>query len=52
MQKHYNYKFNLYNNYDKTWEGRRICKFGNIKSINYLRKKILSKNLKIMVTSR
>ena len=46
MQKHYVYKFNLYNNYDSPWEGTRICKFGNLTSIDYLRQKVLSKNLK------
>jgi beta-1,4-mannosyl-glycoprotein beta-1,4-N-acetylglucosaminyltransferase len=46
MQKHFVYKFNLYNHYNSPWEGTRICKFGNLTSIDYLRQKILSKNLK------
>ena len=46
MQKHYVYKFNLYNYYDSPWEGTRICKFGNLKSVDYMRQKVLSKNLK------
>ena len=46
MQRHFVYKFNLYNYYDSPWEGTRICKFGNLKSVDYMRQKVLSKNLK------
>ena len=46
MQSHFVYKFNLYNHYDSPWEGTRVCKFGDLKSIDYMRQKILSKNIK------
>ena len=42
----YCYKFNLYNHYESPWEGTRLCKKKNLKSIDYLRQKILLKNLK------
>ena len=46
LQKHFVYKFNLYNYYDSPWEGTRVCKYGNLKSVDYMRQKVLSKNLK------
>lgn len=46
MQRHFVYKFNLYNDYDSPWEGTRVCKFQDLKSIDYMRQKILSKNIK------
>ena len=46
LQKNFNYKFNLYNKYESPWEGTRVSKKKNLKSINYLRQKILTKNLK------
>ena len=46
MQSHFVYKFNLYNYYDSPWEGTRVCKFRDLKSIDYMRQKILSKNIK------
>ena len=45
MQNCYNYKFNLFNKYESPWEGTRVCKKKNLKSIDYLRQKIVSKNL-------
>ena len=42
----YCYKFNLYNQYESPWEGTRICKKKNLKSIDYMRQKVLLKNLK------
>ena len=42
----FNYKFNLYNKYESPWEGTRVAKKKNLKSIDYLRQKIVSKNLK------
>ena len=45
-QKCFNYKFNLYNPYETPWEGTRVCKKKNLKSIDYMRQKIKSKNLK------
>tara|TARA_Y100000389_G_C17423250_1_gene498017 strand:- start:910 stop:1719 length:810 start_codon:yes stop_codon:yes gene_type:complete len=46
FQKMYTYKINLYNEYESPWEGTRICKKKNLKSIDWLRHKVLSKNLK------
>ena len=46
LQKFYTYKFNIYNKYDSPWEGTRVCKFGDLKSINYMRQNILIKNLR------
>ena len=46
LQKMYCYKFNLYNQYESPWEGTRICKKKNLKSIDYMRQKVLLKNLK------
>ena len=46
MQKCFCYKFNLFNKYESPWEGTRISKLKNLKSIDYLRQKIVSKNLK------
>ena len=46
MQKCFNYKFNLYNKYESPWEGSRVCKKKDLKSIDFMRQKIKSKNLK------
>ncbi len=46
FQKNFVYKLNIFNQYETPWEGTRICKIKNLKSIFHLRKKILSKNLK------
>ena len=46
MQSSFCYKFNLFNKYETPWEGTRICKKKNLISINYMRQKILLKNLK------
>jgi len=45
LQKMYCYKFNLFNKEESPWEGTRICKKKNLKSINYMRQKIVAKNL-------
>ena len=45
MQDCFNYKFNLFNPYESPWEGTRVAKKKYIKSIDYLRQKIKSKNL-------
>ena len=45
LQKFYNYKFNLFNPYETPWDGTRVAKKKNLKSINYMREKIKSKNL-------
>ncbi len=46
FQKCFNYKFNLYNPFETPWEGTRVCKKKNLKSIDFMRQKIKSKNLK------
>jgi beta-1,4-mannosyl-glycoprotein beta-1,4-N-acetylglucosaminyltransferase len=46
MQNSYCYKINLLNSYETPWEGSRICKRKYLKSIDWLRQKVLSKNLK------
>ena len=46
MQKCFNYKFNLFNKYESPWEGTRVCKKKNLKSIDFMREKIKAKNLK------
>tara|TARA_B100000965_G_scaffold373117_1_gene363292 strand:- start:61 stop:864 length:804 start_codon:yes stop_codon:yes gene_type:complete len=45
MQKCFNYKFNLFNKYESPWEGTRVCKKKNLKSIDYMRMKVKTKNL-------
>ena len=42
----YCYKLNLFNEYESPWEGTRICKKKNLKSINFMRQKVVTKNLK------
>ena len=44
LQKFYNYKFNLFNAYESPWDGTRVCKKKNLKSIDYMRQKIKRKN--------
>ena len=39
------YKLNIYNQYESPWEGTRITKKKNLNSIDYLRQKIIVKNL-------
>ena len=46
LQKHFVYKFNIFNHYATPWEGSRICKLKNLKSIDYMRQKIIKKNLR------
>ena len=41
----FNYKFNLFNPHESPWEGTRVTKKKNLSSIDYLRQKVLSKNL-------
>ena len=45
MQSCFNYKFNLFNEYESPWEGTRVCKKKNLKSIDFMRQKVKSKNL-------
>jgi beta-1,4-mannosyl-glycoprotein beta-1,4-N-acetylglucosaminyltransferase len=46
LQNMYTYKLNLFNKYESPWEGTRICKKKDLKSIDWLRHSILMKNLK------
>ena len=46
LLKCFNYKFNLFNPYETPWEGTRVAKKKNLKSINFMRQKVLGKNLK------
>lgn len=46
LQKHFMYKFNIVAEQYDPWEGSRIARFKNLSSINYLRQKILKKNIK------
>ncbi len=46
LQKCFNFKFNLFNPYETPWEGTRVCKKKNLKSIDFMRQKVKSKNLK------
>lgn len=46
LQDHYVYKFNIFNEYDTPWEGTRMCQFGNLKSINYMRQRVLFRNIR------
>ena len=46
FQKMFTYKLNLFNKYESPWEGTRICQKYNLKSFDWLRQKVLSKNLK------
>ncbi len=42
----FNYKFNLFNPYETPWEGTRVAKKKDLTSIDFMRQKIKSKNLK------
>ena len=46
LQNMYTYKINIFNKYESPWEGTRICKKKDLNSIDWLRQKILAKNLK------
>ena len=46
LQACFNYKFNLFNPFESPWEGTRVAKKKNIKSLNFIRQKIKTKNLK------
>ena len=46
LQNCFNYKFNLFNKYESPWEGTRVAKKKDLKSIDFMRQKVLSKNLK------
>ena len=42
----FNYKFNLFNPHETPWEGTRVAKKKNVNSIDFMRQKVKSKNLK------
>ena len=46
FQNIYSYKINLFNPHESPWEGTRICKKKHLKSVDWLRQKVLAKNLK------
>jgi beta-1,4-mannosyl-glycoprotein beta-1,4-N-acetylglucosaminyltransferase len=46
LQDCFNYKFNLFNQYESPWEGTRVAKKKNLDSIDFMRQEIRSKNLK------
>ena len=46
MQNFYNYNFNLFNSHESPWEGTKVCKKKNLKSIDFMRQKVRAKNLK------
>ncbi|MDA9629790.1 glycosyl transferase family 17 [Candidatus Pelagibacter sp.] len=46
LQDCFNYKFNLFNSHESPWEGTRVSKKKNLKSIDFMRQNIKSKNLK------
>jgi len=46
LQDCFNYKFNLFNQYETPWEGTRVAKKKNLNSIDFMRQKVRSKNLK------
>ena len=46
LQRFFNYKFNLFNPYESPWEGTKVCKKKNLKSINFMREKVRKKNLR------
>ena len=45
MQSCFNFKFNLFNKYENPWEGTRVSKKKNLKSIDFMRQKIKLKNI-------
>ena len=46
LQDCFNYKFNLFNQYESPWEGTRVAKKKDLNSIDFMRQKIKTKNLK------
>jgi len=46
LQKTFCYKLNLYNKYETPWAGSRIVKKKYLKSFDWLRQKVLAKNIK------
>ncbi len=46
LQRFFNYKFNIFNPYESPWEGTKVCKKKDLKSIDFMREKVRKKNLK------
>lgn len=46
LQKCFNYKLNLFNPHESPWEGTRVCRKKDLKSIDFMRQKVKVKNLK------
>ena len=46
LQNMYTYKLNIFNKYESPWEGTRVCKKKDLSSVDWLRDKVLAKNLK------
>ena len=46
FQNCFNYKFNIFNPHETPWEGTRVCKKKDLKSIDFMRQKVKSKNLR------
>ena len=46
FQKFFTYKINILNKHESPWEGTRAVRRKDLKGFNYLRKKVLSKNMK------
>ena len=46
LQNMYTYKLNIFNRYESPWEGTRMCKKKDLISVDWLRHKVLLKNLK------
>ena len=49
FQKCFNFKFNLFNPYETPWEGTRVCKKKNLKSINFISPKYCP-NVKVKIS--
>ena len=45
LQDCFNYKFNLFNPFESPWEGTRVAKKKDLKSIDFMRQKVKIKNL-------
>ncbi len=45
LQRFFNYKFNIFNSYESPWEGTKVCKKKDLKSIDFMREKVRKKNL-------
>ena len=46
LQECFNFKLNLFNPHETPWEGTRVAKKKNLKSIDFMRQKVRVKNLK------